>query len=148
MLSSAINVPSRASHSAPLISSSTLRLSTLQQLGCQRADASGASTLTMRSSTVNFPRCPIGEGSGYEGRLLKASRTGECTDNSSSTPLPGVQAPNCPLSTTRARRSALSSNQVPAASPAAEGPMCAGTVSRTTQLQNVILQAQSPPQSR
>ena len=38
-----------------------------------------------------------------------------------------------PLSTTRAGRSVLHSNQVLAASPAAEGPMHAGTVSRTTQ---------------
>ena len=30
----------------------------------------------------------------------------------------------------------------PTASPAAEGPMCAGNVSRTTQLQNIVLQAQ------
>ena len=70
---------------------------------------------------------------------------GNSTDNSSSTPLPGVQVPNCLLSTTRAGRCALSSNQVPAASPAVEGLMCAGTVSRTTQLQNVILQVQSHP---
>ena len=58
--------------------------------------------------------------------------------------IPGAPAPNCLLSTTRTGRSVLSSSQVPAASPAAEGPTCAGTVSRTTQLQNVILQAQFP----
>ena len=40
-------------------------------------------------------------------------------------------------------KSAFSISQAPAASPTAEGPMCAGTVSRTTLLQHVILQAQS-----
>ena len=94
--------------------------------------------------------CPLPQGPCWrriwqQRRLLKASRAGEiCTDNNSSAPLPGAPAPNSLLSTTRAGKSVLSSSQVPAASPAAEGPMCAGTVSRTTQLQNVILQAQLP----
>ena len=142
MHSSATNVPSKASHSAPLISSSTSQLLTLQQLRCQHADASSASALTMRSSTVTFPWGPCWRRIWLQRRLLKASRARECTDNNSSTPPLGAPAPNCLLSTTRAGRSVLSSSQVPAASPAAEGPTCAGTVSRTTQLHNVILQAQ------
>ena len=144
MHSSDINVPSRASHSVPSISSSMLKSSMLQQLRWQCSDASSASTLTMRSSTIPFPWGPHWRRIQLWRWLLKASRAGEHTDNSSSTPLPGVPAPNCLLSTTRAGKSALSSNQVPAASPPAEGPMCAGTIGRTTQLQNVILQAQLP----
>ena len=57
---------------------------------------------------------------------------------------PGALAPNSLPSITRAGRSALNFNQIPAASLTAEGLMCAGTVSRTSQLQIVILQAQSP----
>ena len=77
-------------------------------------------------------------------RLLKASRAGEFTSSSSSAPAPGVVAPTSLPSTIRAEKSALSISQAPAASPTAEGLMCAGTVCRTTLLQNVILQAQSP----
>ena len=144
MLSSDINVQSRASHSVPLISSSTLQPSMLQQLRSQCTDAFGASTLIMRSLTVPFPQGACWRRIWLQRRLLKASRAEEHTDNSSSISAPGAPAPNCLPSTTRAWRSALNSNQVPAASPDAEGPMCAGTVSRTTQLQNVVLQAQSP----
>ena len=111
---------------------------------CQHTDASGASISTTRSSTVPFPWEPHWRRIWLQRRLLKASRAGEHTDNSSSAPLSGTPAPNCLLSTTRAGRYALSSNQVPVASPTAEGPTCVGTVSRTTQLQNVILQAQLP----
>ena len=116
----------------------------LQQLRCQHADVSGASTLTTRSLTVPFPQGSHWRRIWLQRRLLKASRAREYTDNNSSTPLPGALAPSCLMSTTMAGRSVLSSSQVPAASPAAEGLMCLGTVSRTTQLQNVILQAQSP----
>ena len=59
-------------------------------------------------------------------------------------PVTRGSGPNCVPSTTRAEKSVWSSSQSPAVSPNVEGPTCAGTVSRTTQLQNVILQAQSP----
>ena len=142
MHSSIINVQFRASHSVPLISSSMSQPSMLQQLRSQHADASSASTSIMRSSTVPFPWGPCWGRIQLQRRLLKASRAGEHTDNNSSIPAPGAPAPNCLPSTTRTGRSALNSNQVPAASPTAEGSMCAGTVSKTTQLQNVILQVQ------
>ena len=143
MPSSSTNVQSKASHSAPLINNYMSLPSMAQQLRSWHTDASSVSTLIIRSSTVPFPRGSHLRRIWLQRRLLKASRAREHTNYSSSTPAPGALAPNSLPSTTRAGRSALNCNQVPAASPTAEGPMCAGTVSRTTQLQTVILQAQS-----
>ena len=98
----------------------------------------------MRSSIATFPWGPHRRRIQWQRRLLKASRAGELTVSSSSAPAPGAVAPTSLLSTIRAEKSALSISQAPAASPTAEGLMCAGTVSRTTLLQNVILQAQPP----
>ena len=67
------------------------------------------------------------------------------TDTNSSIPLPGAPAASCPPSTTRAEKFASSSSQTPAVFPTVKGPMCAGTVSKTSQLQSVMLQDQSPP---
>ena len=76
-------------------------------------------------------------------RLHRASRAGEINrGTNSSIPSPGAPAPSCPPSTIRAGKFVSSSSQTPAISPTAEGPTCTGTVSRTTQLQSVVLQAQ------
>ena len=76
-------------------------------------------------------------------RLLEASRAGDIIrDTSSSVPSPRAPASSCPLSSSRAGRSTSSTNQTHAPSPTADRPTSAGTVSRSTQLQSVILQAQ------
>ena len=144
MSSFGTNVQSKAFRSVPLINNYMSLPSMPQQLRSWHADASNISTLIMRSLTVPFPRGPHWRRIWLQRRLLRASRAGEHTDNSSSTLAPGALVPSSLPSTTRAGRSTLSISQVPTASPTAEGLICAGTVSRTTQLQNVILQAQSP----
>ena len=98
----------------------------------------------MRSLIAPFPWGPHWRRIQWQRRLLKASRARESISSSSSTPAGGAIAPNSHPSIIRAEKSALSTSWAPAASPTAEEPMCAGTVSRTTLLQNVILQAQSP----
>ena len=99
----------------------------------------------MRSSTVPFPQGPHWRRIQHQRRLLKASRAGEpIKDTSSSTPLPRGQALTCHLSSTKAGKSASSTSPTHAPSPTADGPTSAGTVSRSTQLQSVILQVQSP----
>ena len=78
-------------------------------------------------------------------KLLKASWVREINRGTcSSIPSPRAPAPSCPLSSTRAGKSALSINQTRVPSPTAEGPMSADTVSKSIQLESVILQAQSP----
>ena len=144
MPSSGISVPYMVSLSVPLTNNCMTPRSMLQWLRQQHAGASGVSALNMRSSIDPFPWGPHWRRIWQQRRLLKASRAGEITVTSSSTPASGAAAPNSLLSIIRAEKSALSISQAPAASPTAEGPMCAGTVSRNTLLQNVILQAQSP----
>ena len=74
----------------------------------------------------------------------KASRAGETSIISNSTPATEARALNFQQCTIKAEKSSLSISRHLAPSPTAEGPMSAGIVSRSTQLQNVILQAQSP----
>ena len=97
----------------------------------------------MRSLIAPFPQGPHWRRIQWQRRLLKASRAREPTINSSSVSATGAVTLNSLPSTIRAEKSVLSISQAPAASPTAEGPTCAGTVSRTTLLWNVILQAQS-----
>ena len=116
----------------------------LQQPKQQHAGASIASAMTMRSSTAPFPQGPHWRRSPQLRRQHKASRAGEISVTSSSAPATGAQALSFQQCTTKAEKSASSTSLHHAPSPTAEGPMSAGIVSRTTQLWNVVLQAQSP----
>ena len=145
MHSSSIDALSKGFHSVPSTNSSTSLPLMLWPPRCQSTDASSVSTLTMRLLTVPFPWVPHWRRIQHQRKLCKASQAGEInTGICSSIPLPGAPAPSCPPSTTRAGKFASSINPALAISPTAEGPMYAGTVSRSTQLQSVILQAQSP----
>ena len=100
--------------------------------------------MTTRSSTVPFPWAPCWRRRQWLRRQHTVSRAREISATSSSAPATGVPALSFQQCTTKAEKSASSTNLHHAPSPTAEGPMSAGIVSRTTQLQNVILQAQSP----
>ena len=107
----------------------------------------GASTVnntTTRSLTAPFPRGPHWRRRRRLRRQHRTSQAGETSIHNNSTPATGAQALNFPRCTIKAEKSALSTSRHPAPSLTAEGPMSAGTVSRSTQLQNVVLQAQSP----
>ena len=145
MHSSGIDALFRASHSVPSINSSTSLPLMLWLPKCQPADASGVSTSTMRLLTVPFPWGPHWRRIQHQRQLHKASQAGEINTGICSSILsPGAPAPNCPPSITRAGKFASSISPAPAIFPTAEGPMCAGAVSRNTQLQSVVLQGQSP----
>ena len=145
MHDSIINVPCRGFPSVPLI----------KQLYMTMLDATAAKVSAHRCFRYQcFDHevidCPFPLGAcwrriQHQRRLLKASRAGEPTrDTSSSAPSPGAQAPNCQLSSTKVGRSASSTSPTHAPSPTAEVPMSAGTVSRNTQLWSVVLQEQLP----
>ena len=107
----------------------------------------GASTVndtTTRSSTAPFPWGPHWRRRRRLRRQHRASRAGETSVHNNSAPATEAWARNSPQCTIKAEKSASSTSRHPAPSLTAEGPMYAGTVSRSTQLQNVILQAQSP----
>ena len=148
MHSSGIDVLFKAYHSVPSISSSMLLPSMPQPLMCWHAGVSNSSSLTTRLSIIPFPWGPHWRRIQQWRRLHKASRAEEIsTDTNSSVPLPGAPAPSCPPSTTRAEKFVSSSNQSPAVFPAVEGPTCSGTISKTTQLQSIVLHPQ-PSQPR
>ena len=109
------------------------------------ADASNVKDSTMRLSTVPFLWGPHWRKIQHQRKLLKASQAGEINRGTcSSIPSPGTLVPSCPLSSIRAGKSALSINQTHIPSPTAERPTSVGTVSSSTHLQSVILQAWSP----
>ena len=92
-----------------------------------------------------FPRGPCWRRIQHQRRLLRASRARDLTTSTtSSDPSPRVPAPNSLLSSTKAGRSALSISPTCAPSLTADRPMSASTVSRSIQLQSVILQAKLP----
>ena len=93
----------------------------------------------------NHSRGPAGEGFSIKESWLKASRARKSTrDTSSSIPSPRAQAPNSQLSFTKVGRSASNTSTTHAPSTTAEEPISAGIVSRSTQLQSVVLQMHLP----
>ena len=145
MHSSSIDVLFKGSHSALSTSSSKLLPSMLWPLRCQDTGVSGVSASTTRLLTVPFPPgAPLEKDPAMKKDTQGQQGWGNQHRHLQQHPVTRGSSPSCPLYITRAGKFASSISQTPAISPPAEGPMCAGTVSRTTQLQSVILQAQSP----
>ena len=100
--------------------------------------------MTTRSLTAPFPWGPHWRRRQWLRRQHRASRARVTSITNSSALVAEAPAHSFQQCTTKAEKSALSFSLHPAPSPTAGGPMSAGIVSRNTQLQNVILQAQSP----